>query len=96
MNSRIYIHTSVQAMMECDELKHLEFPKEFGGHLNYDELCEDVLKMLEQKNELFMKYYDLKIDKSYYPPEILNLDLGTMDKSIDKLCKKYLKNKSQF
>jgi hypothetical protein len=75
-------------MINCDELKNIEFPSEFGGNLNYEEMAENTLKLMEQKRDLFMKYYDLKIDRNLYPPGVLNLNLDCLDKPIEELCKK--------
>lgn len=86
LNSRIHVHSSIKDMVECEELKNLDFPKEYGGTMDYDELCEQMLNMLEDKNELFMKYYDLEIDRNLYPTKVLSFDLSHMDKNLEILC----------
>lgn len=74
-------------MVNCEELKNVNFPEEFGGTLNYEELGENMIKLMEQKRELFIKYDDLKIDYNLYPPEVLNLNVDCLDKNIEAMCK---------
>lgn len=78
-------------MRKCEDFKDIDFPEEYCGNLDYDELCDDMLKLLEQNQQLFMKYYDLKIDRNLYPKEILNMNVDSLDKNLNDLCAKMKK-----
>lgn len=93
LNSRIHIHKNIEELRKSEDFEGVDFPEEYNGTLNYDELCDKMIKMLEINRDLHMKYYDLEIDKSLYPKEVLNLDIACLSKSVEEMCAKMAKKK---
>lgn len=91
IRERVKVHKSFK---EFNLVERKFLPKEYGGEKSFIELAGNLEKELMKKRETTMKYIEMRVNKSMYPPEVFeeSVDVLKIPLSSSELFQKVKSN----
>jgi hypothetical protein len=87
MKARYHFYSSNQELLNSEKFKNVRFPTEYGGDLDITKLSQEETKSMQSFRDLFIKYHELKLNRSLYPSQVLNGNVECLKIPLEKLCK---------